>query len=206
MTTTLLIARHGNTFEDGEEPRRVGARTDLPLVATGRKQAEALGLYLKKNNLLPNFVYSSMQKRTHETAALALATAGCTARVERLSLFNEIDYGPDENQPESEVVKRLGKEALAAWDESGIVPPGWRADPQALMNMWLSFSVQLLETKRNKTVLVVTSNGVARFSPVLAGGLDDFRKRNSLKISTGALCRFVHDGAGWTIREWNVKP
>jgi transcriptional regulator GlxA family with amidase domain len=29
--TTLIIARHGNTFEDGETPRRVGARTDLPL-------------------------------------------------------------------------------------------------------------------------------------------------------------------------------
>ena len=29
--TTLVVIRHGNTFEADEEPRRVGARTDLPL-------------------------------------------------------------------------------------------------------------------------------------------------------------------------------
>ena len=41
--TRLYIARHGNTFEAGEAPRRVGRRTDLPLTAAGRAQAEALG-------------------------------------------------------------------------------------------------------------------------------------------------------------------
>ena len=33
--TRLVIVRHGNTFEAGEPPRRIGARTDLPLTATG---------------------------------------------------------------------------------------------------------------------------------------------------------------------------
>ena len=40
--TQLLIVRHGNTFETGETPRRVGLRTDLPLSSSGRKQANAL--------------------------------------------------------------------------------------------------------------------------------------------------------------------
>ena len=30
MTTRLIIARHGNTFEKGQTPTRVGGRTDLP--------------------------------------------------------------------------------------------------------------------------------------------------------------------------------
>ena len=40
--TTLIIARHGNTFDKGDIPTRVGARTDLPLVEKGRAQAKAL--------------------------------------------------------------------------------------------------------------------------------------------------------------------
>ena len=65
--TTLIIARHGNTFEDGEPPRRVGARTDLPLTNKGRMQARAVGLWLKENKLMPDVVYSSTLQRTIET-------------------------------------------------------------------------------------------------------------------------------------------
>jgi broad specificity phosphatase PhoE len=41
--TRIVIVRHGNTFEAGETPRRIGARTDLPLTADGQAQADALG-------------------------------------------------------------------------------------------------------------------------------------------------------------------
>ena len=51
---TLVIARHGNTFESGETPRRVGARTDLPLTEKGRQQAQAIGHYLKEHDLIPD--------------------------------------------------------------------------------------------------------------------------------------------------------
>ena len=38
--TRLIIARHGNTFDAGDIPTRVGRRTDLPLVASGEAQAK----------------------------------------------------------------------------------------------------------------------------------------------------------------------
>ncbi|MGA3882329.1 histidine phosphatase family protein, partial [Bacillus pumilus] len=41
----FVIVRHGNTFAAGEPPRRIGARTDLPLTAQGQAQAEALGAH-----------------------------------------------------------------------------------------------------------------------------------------------------------------
>ena len=66
--TTLIIARHGNTFGPNDTPTRVGAQTDLPLVESGQEQAKKLGTYLKENNLTPEITYCSELKRTIETA------------------------------------------------------------------------------------------------------------------------------------------
>ena len=44
----LIIARHGNTFNKGETPTRVGSRTDIPLVDSGKEQAKLIGEYLVK--------------------------------------------------------------------------------------------------------------------------------------------------------------
>jgi len=74
--TTLIIARHGNTFNVSETPTRVGARTDLPLVESGKEQARKMGAWLKAQNLYPEIVYSSELKRTQETAQIAIETLG----------------------------------------------------------------------------------------------------------------------------------
>ena len=64
VMTILIIARHGNTIEKGETPRRVGARTDLPMVDSGRVQARGIGHWLKTNGLYPEAVYSSQLQLT----------------------------------------------------------------------------------------------------------------------------------------------
>ena len=51
--TTLIIARHGNTFGPEDTPTRVGARTDVPLVGSGLEQGRALGRWLKAQGLRP---------------------------------------------------------------------------------------------------------------------------------------------------------
>ncbi len=50
--TTLIIARHGNTFGPEDTPTRVGAHTDLPLVKSGQEQARKIGAWLKEQNIL----------------------------------------------------------------------------------------------------------------------------------------------------------
>jgi len=40
----LILARHGNTFEQGEKTYRVGNAQDLPLVEKGLDQAQAFCL------------------------------------------------------------------------------------------------------------------------------------------------------------------
>ena len=187
--TTLIIARHGNTFDKGDIVTRVGGRTDLPLVEKGREQAKAIGRYLQKNRLIPDVVYSSNLQRTYDTAKIAIQESGVTNPIFQLDIFNEIDYGPDENKPEEEVVARIGKEAIDAWDKDAIVPDGWKVDPEQLIKYWHDFADQIKAHDDNETVLVVTSNGTARFAPYITEKYEDFIKTYTLKLST-ALSEF----------------
>ncbi|MBU0800941.1 MAG: histidine phosphatase family protein [Alphaproteobacteria bacterium] len=206
MTTTLIIARHGNTFESGETPRRVGARTDLPLTETGREQARAIGRYLRAHDLIPDVAYSSTLRRTIDTADLAVRESGLKQPIFPLAIFDEVDYGPDEDKTEDDVIARIGPDAIKNWDEHGIVPDGWRVDPAQIIENWIGFGRQIIEYGDGEKVLAVTSNGIARFAPYMTGDFDGFRKNHKLKIATGALCIMEHNGTQWCVRDWNIKP
>ena len=204
--TTLIIARHGNTFDPGDTPTRVGARTDLKLVEKGIEQARAIGRYLKDNRLIPDTVYSSALQRTYDTAKIAVKESGVTNPVFQLNIFNEIDYGPDENKPEDEVIARIGANAIADWDENAVVPPGWKADPALIIKNWIGFAEQVRAHDDNETALVVTSNGIARFAPHITGDFEGFKAAHPLKLATGALGIFVFENGGWALKHWNLQP
>ncbi len=204
--TTLIIARHGNTFEAGETPTRVGGRTDLPLVEKGRAQAKAIGKYIKENNLIPDVVYSSNLDRTYDTARIAVKESGASNPVYRLEIFNEIDYGPDENKPESDVIARIGAEAIKAWDEHAIVPEGWKVQPRQIIRNWVEFGAQVNAHDDGETVLVVTSNGIARFAPYITGDFEGFKAEHAIKLATGALGILEHKAGKWHVKEWNIRP
>jgi 2,3-bisphosphoglycerate-dependent phosphoglycerate mutase len=204
--TRLLIARHGNTFEAHEAPRRVGSRTDIPLTEEGRAQARAIGQYLKKKNMLPQAVFSGHLRRTKETARVALIESGVNLFIQEESIFDEIDYGPDENKTEDDVIARIGKKALEAWDSETIVPSGWKADPDEIVENWRTFAARIAKDYAGCTIMAVTSNGIARFAPHLTGDFKDFAKNNKLKISTGGLCLLEYQDGRWSIREWNLRP
>ena len=173
MAIQLLIARHGNTLNPGEPPRRVGARTDDPLVET--EKASAIGRYLKTHDFIPDAVFSSPLKRTHQTVSIALETAGFShIKIQTDEIFREIDYGPDENRVEDEVIARVGQEAIAAWNEQAKVPEGWLVDPAGIEQDWLAFGKRIEAQYPNGKILVMTSNGIARFSPILFGDKSQF--------------------------------
>jgi len=204
--TTLIIARHGNTFEEDETPRRVGARTDLPLTEKGRAQARAIGEYLKEHRLVPDATYSAKLKRTIETGEIAVRAAGFPQHIYQLDIFNEIDYGPDENKTEEEVIARLGEQALKDWDEKAIVPDGWQVKPEQVIQNLKGFADQIRTHDDGEVVLVVTSNGIARFIPHLTGDFEGFRQNHNIKLSTGALSVLQYTDGRWTVRNWNLRP
>jgi probable phosphoglycerate mutase len=196
--TRLYIVRHGNTFEAGEPPRRVGRRTDLPLTVAGRAQAEALGRQFAANGVAFSACQAGMLQRTRVTAETILATMGTPLAVEPSELLTEIDHGPDEDQTEARVEARIGKEALGAWDRQAIAPPDWIVDADERVTGWREFAAQPLP----EAVLLVTSNGAARFA-LLAFGFD----MASLKLRTGAY-GIIETGSDGQFRlvEWDKRP
>lgn len=221
---TLIIARHGNTFRKGETPTRVGSRTDLELVEEER--GRGIGLYLKKNGIVPSRILAAPLKRTMGTAALAAEAAGCTCPVEPDRRFIEVDYGPDENKTEEEVKARLGAvdaraegldpaamtaEELDArgaaiidrWNAEAIVPDSWKVDVEQICRNWQSLAS---EVKDGEALLCVSSNGTIRFAPVITGDYAGFCAENDIKVATGGVCIFTsEDGSTWTCQEWGVK-
>ena len=206
--TRLIIARHGNTFNKEDTPTRLGARTDIPLVESGKDQAKKIGLFLKKNNLLPDAIYTSHLIRTKETAQIAIDQTGYKFPIYPLDIFNEIDYGVDENKTEEHVVNRIGKQAIKDWDDKAIVPNGWEFNPTDTIKHWIDFASHIKTDDEGGSVLVVTSNGIARFSPHITGDFEGFRKNHKIKLSTGALSIFEYDSDTnkWSCIKWNFKP
>jgi len=208
---TLIIARHGNTFNPGDIITRVGARTDLPLTQSGQKQARLLGQYLQKEKLIPDEVYASRLQRTQKTAKIALEEMGLKRDLTILEMLDEVDYGPDENKPEDEVIARIGKQAIEDWDKHAIPPEGWLVDPDKIIKDWKDFAANLADSSKKsqdttKVVLVLTSNGVGRFAPQIASNHEVAAHKNNIKLSTGSLGIIGSKGNAWGIKDWNLKP
>lgn len=118
--TTLIVARHGNTFEKGDVILRVGARSDLPLTAEGRAQGRRLGAKLAELGLRPSAFYSAPLRRTLETASEIASAQGVNAEPIVEDFLTELDYGEDDGRPEAEVARRLGAVELAANSDAGL--------------------------------------------------------------------------------------
>lgn len=197
MTSRLIIVRHGNTFDKGDVVTRVGGRTDLPLSVSGLAQAEALARHFASHVFAT--ARSGPLKRTRETAAAILAAQANPPELLTDLFLREIDYGPDENRPEEDVIARIGKPALEAWERDFIPPPGWRVDPAAIIGNWQETFAELRDQPGDH--LIVTSNGIARFALSAAGatGLEG-------KLATAAWGVIALEGEEARVTEWNVRP
>jgi probable phosphoglycerate mutase len=187
----VFIVRHGNTFAPGEAPRRIGGRTDLALVDAGRDQARALGRYFADCGLVFDSARCGPLLRTRETARLLLSAAGHDGPATIVEWLREIDHGPDEDRPEAEVLARIGQPALDAWDRDGIPPEDWQVDAAARRAAWRD-----LFASATGTMLIVTSNGAARFA-----------FPGAAKLRTGAYGEVVTDAQGRPMaKAWDVRP
>ncbi len=98
-----------------------------------------------------------------------------------------------------EVLARIGKPALDAWEQDSIPPPGWRVDPDALIGNWQETFHELRDQPGDH--LIVTSNGIARFALTAAGA-----KWLDPKLKTGAWGVFELKGQDVSVLAWNVRP
>jgi len=200
--TRLVIVRHGNTFESGEPPRRIGARSDLPLTAAGIGQADALARHFSGNGVTFDRVLSGALKRTRRTAE---AIAG-KQPIETADFLTEIDHGPDEGQPESAVIDRIGNDAITLWETQWVAPEGWEVGAQWRLLAWREFVERVAEEMPGGTILLVTSNGAARFA-LAALGLKPGENRAGVKFRTGSYGVLeVGSGADFRLVGWDMRP
>ncbi len=206
MTTRIIIARHGNTFTKDQTPLRVGARTDLPLVETER--GANIGKYLKMRGLIPAVVFAAPLKRTTETARLAIAALDKDIPLKSDARFTEIDYGPDEAKTEDEVIARIGQEAMDKWNAEAIVPEGWNVSVDSIVQAWKDFATEIERDYKDKTVMLVSSNGIIRFAPHLTGDFKKFTEEYNIKVGTGGVCILEKEDGDkhWTVVDWGIKP
>jgi broad specificity phosphatase PhoE len=196
----IIVCRHGNTFDKGDVVTRVGGRTDLPLSRSGTEQAEALSRHFADTAF--RVAYCSSLQRTRETAATILGARADGPDLNVLPFLKEIDYGPDENVAEDKVVARIGEDAMRAWEEDSRVPDGWTVDKAAIHAGWKSLLAEASRLPKEETILVVTSNGIARFLPDV---VDAVPVGLQPKLKTGAW-GVVACNAGTRILAWNERP
>jgi probable phosphoglycerate mutase len=198
----VTIVRHGNTFGAGEQTRRIGARTNLPLVASGLDQARALGRSFAEQGLIFDRALAAPLRRTRATIDAILASQPQALAIESVDWLTEIDHGPDEGQLDKDVEARIGHDALIAWDSEARAPDGWIVDSDRRIAGWQD----LWKTGRGH-VLIVTSNGAARFAL-----LSDERLRAqasalpSLKLRTGAYGTIVREQGDLRLIAWDRRP
>lgn len=202
----FVIVRHGNTFEKSETPRRIGARTDLPLTARGQEQARALGAFFAAKGWRFDRALISPLARTRQTAEAILAAQDQPVETASAEFLREVDYGPDEGKIEEEVLARIGQRALEAWEKTAAPPPGWIIAPEQRIAAWRALFAS--EEARTGTTLLVTSNGAARFALLAQDDLAAQAERlGSLKLPTGGFGVIARDQkGGWRLREWGVRP
>ena len=189
----VYIVRHGNTFDKGDTILRVGGKTDLPLSTSGLEQAQRLSKTFQ--NIEFEAAYSSDLKRTRQTAEAILGEQN----YDLAEFLTEVDYGPDEGRPETEVIGRLGAEALAKWDKHAVPPEGWKVDIEGLRTAWQAF---LAMCNPESNTLVVTSNGVARFLLDVV----ECDKAVPLKLRTGSYGIIDLTRKGPVLAGWDIRP
>ena len=140
-----------------------------------------------------------MCSRRSASTALCCSTAQPNAPELTTDLFlREIDYGPDENRPEEDVIARIGKPALDAWERDSIPPPGWRVDPAAIIGNWQEVFSDLVEEEGDH--LIVTSNGIARFALAAANA-----HRPDAKLPTGGY-GVIELSPDPVVLHWSLRP
>ncbi len=197
--TTLIIARHGNTFDKGDVVLRVGAGTDLPLSQSGQAQATTLGAHLRAQFPEITQAYVSPLQRTQQTCTLGFP--GLAQQID--PRLNEVHYGPDEGKPEAEVIARIGETALQQWEQNHIPPQDWPVDVAHIQADWQALVAEIMQKHAGNTVLIITSNGTARFAPGLCDNAEI--AAGNTKLRTASYGVLQHDGTSWTLECWNVR-
>lgn len=198
--TRLFLVRHGET--DGNATGRTQGRRDVPLNATGRAQAGAVGALL--TDLGPTAVYSSTSSRARATAAAIAAPLGLTVTAdERLS---EVDHGDLDGMNGEEMRARYA-DFVERWrEDDGVdVPiPGGESMRQAQARMVRAVN-EIVATHRGEVVAIVSHNLALRTLLCRALGVP-LQAWRRFRVDLASLSTVeVRDGDRWAVVGLNER-
>ena len=122
MTYTLILMRHGES--EWNKKNLFTGWVDVPLTEKGIEEAKAGGVMLKEAGILPDLLFTSVQKRAIKTANLALDTADRSwIPVQRSWRLNERHYGALQGLDKAETREKYGDEQFMLWRRSYDTPP-----------------------------------------------------------------------------------
>ena len=164
MTTTILLARHGES--DWNAERRWQGHADRPLSERGRGQARALGERLGHIEL--DAVYSSDLARAYDTAKAVADRQGLD--IVRVPELREVDVGSWSGLTRDDAAARF-PEAFARWQAG---ETGWDDGETyvAMSRRVVAALRQIAAAHPRETILVVAHGGPIRAIHAKALGID----------------------------------
>ena len=148
--TTTILLRHGDTRLSPEH--RFSGLCDLPLSASGTRQARAAACRLAAGSPI-DVVVSSPLRRALQTAAIAAGALGLSALVEED--LRETDFGAWEGLTLAEIQQRWPAAAAAWRHDPGQAPPGGESFCETARRVNRACD-RLLREHGGKSVLVVS--------------------------------------------------
>ena len=123
MTTgKLILLRHGQSQWNASN--QFTGWVDVALTEKGEEEARHGGELLREANILPDVVYTSLQRRAINTANLALDAADrLWIPVVRDWRLNERHYGALQGLNKAETKEKYGNDQFMAWRRSYDTPP-----------------------------------------------------------------------------------
>lgn len=207
----IIIARHGETMEEGKEHFFCGTRHDVPLVERGGKQAETLAAALKKGNVQPTVVCCGTLQRHRRYAEIIMEHTDIPGEPIIDERLNEIDFGDWSGRTHKEVAKKYGEAALKNWYEKGDWPTnaGWQPEKPVLAQHIEEFMASVDQFgEKDDTILIITSGATLQFFLQLIPKIYEMRaEENALGVQRGNVCKFVRQWDGtFHVAYWNLNP
>jgi len=208
----LFLVRHGNTFAEGETPRQVGKKTDLPLTEKGEQQARRMGLWLCKTGILPEKIFAGCLQRQQKAAQIIAGQLEPPPLVRTGDdALDELDYGAWEGLTSAEIEAQWPNQ-YRQWNESALWPAdifgGSCANRLLLIEEWLQDLRR--DCRPGETVVAVSSNGIIRFFCTFVPGMFERisaeRQMKTLKVGTGNYCEMQILPDCLSVVSWNQVP
>jgi probable phosphoglycerate mutase len=156
MTTTLLLARHGQTVWHAEN--RYAGVSDVALTETGRAQAEALGRWAGAHPV--DAIWTSTVSRAIATAEPACRVLGLTPHREHE--LRECDFGVMEGRTLAEFTAQDPVAAAAFRADPVAHPFPGAEDPRAAAERGAAALRRIAAAHEGERVLVVAHNTLLR--------------------------------------------